>query len=625
MRDYIWLIPAVPLLAAAVNFVAGRRLPDRFTGWFAVACVAASWVVSLIVSAQVLEGQRLDYNLYTWVPSGSFQATIGFYVDPLAAVMLFVVTTISLLVHVYSIGYMHRDPGFYRFFSYLPLFTFSMLLLVLANNYLELYLSWELVGLCSYLLIGFWYEKRSASQAALKAFIVNRVGDFGFGLGVVFVFVAFGTLAYAPVFASVHTVAPGALTIIALLLLAGAMGKSAQWPLHTWLPDAMEGPTPVSALIHAATMVTAGVYLVARSHPIFQAAPGALGWVTVIGLVTALVGATIALVHPDIKHVIAYSTISQLGYMFFACGIGAYALAIFHLFTHAFFKALLFLSAGSVMHSLDNETDMHRMGGLRRHMPVTFATMVSGALALAGLPVFAGFWSKDGILGFAFEQGNYWVYALGTIAAFFTAFYITRLISLTFLGEPRYDTDRLHPHESPKVMTIPLAILGVCSLVAGFAGFPPGQGFLDKMLDPVLDTPAVEHGFTPTTIGLMAFATLVAVSGIGLALAMYAWRVPALDPQLWTRRLGALYRLLSNKYYYDDLYRALFVRPAITIGRALWRLDVEGVDGSVGEVAEGVSEAGRALRRLQTGFVGNYALAIGIGVIALVAYLFWPR
>ncbi|MDP9352418.1 MAG: NADH-quinone oxidoreductase subunit L, partial [Chloroflexota bacterium] len=415
MSSYIWLIPLAPLLAFLVNFLFGKRLRGNTTAYIGIASVAVSLLLSVLVFLEVRTTEEaFNLDVYRWIVSGDFEVGIGFYVDRLTSLMLLVVTAVSLLVHIYSIGYMHGDPGLYRFFSYLPLFTFSMLMLVLANNFLELYVFWEAVGLCSYLLIGFWYYKRSASDAAMKAFIVNRIGDFGFGLGVILLFTTFGTLAYQPVFERAPEVSTGTLTAITLLLFMGAMGKSAQWPLHTWLPDAMEGPTPVSALIHAATMVTAGVYLVARANPLFDNAAGTLQVVAVIGLVTALLGATIGLVQNDIKRVMAYSTISQLGYMFFALGIGAYVAAIFHLFTHAFFKALLFLGAGSVMHGINGETDMRRMGGLRRYMPQTFLALTIGSAALAGVVPFAGFWSKDEILGLAFIEHHYWIYTLGT-------------------------------------------------------------------------------------------------------------------------------------------------------------------------------------------------------------------
>ncbi|MDQ3855489.1 MAG: NADH-quinone oxidoreductase subunit L, partial [Chloroflexota bacterium] len=502
-----------------------------------------------------------------------------------------------------------------------------MIKLVLSDNFLQLYVFWEAVGVCSYLLIGFWYTRPSASAAAMKAFIVNRVGDFGFGLGVILVFVTFGTLTYAGVFERVEQVSAGTLTLITLLLFTGSMGKSAQWPLHTWLPDAMEGPTPVSALIHAATMVTAGVYLVARANPLFSAAQGTLTVVAVIGLVTALLGATVGIVQNDIKRVMAYSTISQLGYMFFALGIGAYVSAIFHLFTHAFFKALLFLGAGSVMHGMGGETDMRRMGGLRSHMPQTFWTLLIGSAALAGVVPLAGFWSKDEILGLAFTQHKYWIYVLGSFASFCTAFYITRLIAMTFLGQPRFDTHAIHPHESPRSMTVPLWTLAGLSVVAGFVGVPPESGFLHRFLAPVFEhgPEAAPHGggFSQEVLGLMLVATVVSVSGILLGLAVYAWRVPALDPRVWAQRLRPLYQLVFNKYYYDELYDAVFVRTTRALGNFLWRVDATVVDGAVNGVASGVSDSGGTLRRLQNGFVGSYALAISVGVVALVAYLFF--
>jgi NADH-quinone oxidoreductase subunit L len=632
LESYIWLIPVLPLVAFLVNFLLGRRLGGRAAQAVAILAVVGSLALSVLVFLQVRGTEEVfDRDLYTWIASGNFQVGIGFYVDRLAAIMLLVVTSVSLLVHIYSVGYMHGDPGVYRFFAYLPLFTFSMLMLVLSNNFLELYVFWEAVGLCSYLLIGFWYHKRSASNAAMKAFIVNRIGDFGFGLGVILIFTTFGTLAYAPVFERAGEVATGSLTVITLLLFMGSMGKSAQWPLHTWLPDAMEGPTPVSALIHAATMVTAGVYLVARANPLYENAQGTLTVVAVVGLVTALLGATIGLVQNDIKRVMAYSTISQLGFMFFALGIGAYVSAIFHLFTHAFFKALLFLGAGSVMHGLNGETDIRKMGGLRRYMPQTFLTLTIGGLALAGVPPLAGFWSKDEILGLAFIEHHYVIYALGTLASFFTAFYITRLIALTFLGKPRFDEHAIHPHESPGVMTGPLWVLAGLSLVAGFVGVPPEAGPFHRFLDPVFhhegsgEAAEAVHagGFTGEVLALMAVATTVSILGILFALAVYAWRVPALDPQRWARRLRPAYNMLLNKYYFDEIYNFLFVRSSRALGNALWRFDSRVVDGAVNGVAEGVSDTGTGLRRLQTGFVGNYALAIGLGMVALVAYLFY--
>jgi len=634
LESYVWLIPLAPLVAFIVNITLGKRWAGNTTALLGIASVLVSLVLSVFIFAEVVgtnEFEAWNIELYSWIVSGDFDVGIGFYVDQLTAIMLLVVTSVSLLVHVYSIGYMHGDPGNYRFFAYLPLFTFSMLMLVLANNFLELYVFWEAVGLCSYLLIGFWYTKRSASDAAMKAFIVNRVGDFGFGLGVILLFVTFGTLAYVSVFERAGEVSAGTLTIITLLLFTGSMGKSAQWPLHTWLPDAMEGPTPVSALIHAATMVTAGVYLVARANPLFSEAVGTLQVIAVIGLVTALLGATIGLVQNDIKRVMAYSTISQLGYMFFALGVGAYVSAIFHLFTHAFFKALLFLGAGSVMHGVGGETDMRRMGGLRRYMPQTFATLVIGSLALAGFPPLAGFWSKDEILGFAFIQHHYWVYGFGTLVSFLTAFYITRLIAMTFLGEPRFDTHAVHPHESPLTMTAPLWILAALSVVVGFVGFPPEAGFIHHFLEPVFTAHGgaegageVAHstGFSLEVLTLMVVATSVSIAGILLGLAVYAWRVPALDPQVWAGRLKFGYQMLYNKYYFDEIFNALLVRPSRALGNGLWRFDARVVDGVVNGVADSVSDTGGTLRRIQTGFVGNYALSIAVGLIALVGALF---
>ncbi|MEJ7652101.1 MAG: NADH-quinone oxidoreductase subunit L [Chloroflexia bacterium] len=473
MEAYLWIIPLAPLIAFLVNFLLGRRMTDAATGLFATGSVAVSLLLSVLVFVQLDPEHVLNIELYSWIPSGAFQVGVGAYVDQLTSLMLLVVTSVSLLVHVYSIGYMRGDSGYYRFFRTCRCSRSACSCSCSRTTSCNCTCSGEAVGVCSYLLIGFWYTRASASNAAMKAFIVNRVGDFGFGLGVVLIFVTFGTLAYADVFARAEDVAAGTLTVITLLV-HGLIGNRPVAAAHM-AAGRDGGPDPVSALIHAATMVTAGVYLVARANPLFEAAAGTLTVVAVVGLVTALLGATIGLVQNDIKRVMAYSTISQLGYMFFALGMGAYVSAIFHLFTHAFFKALLFLGAGSVMHGLNGETDMRRMGGLRRYMPQTFATLLIGSLALAGVPPLAGFWSKDEILGLAFIEHQYWIYGLGTLASFFTAFYITRLMALTFLGSPRFDTETIHPHESPRSMTVLLWTLAGLG-VAGFVGAPRRPG-----------------------------------------------------------------------------------------------------------------------------------------------------
>ncbi len=481
--------------------------------------------------------------------------------------MLLVVTGIGLLIFIYSKGYMHGDPGYYRFFAYMSLFAFSMLMLVLAGNYLLLYFGWEAVGLCSYYLIGFFYHKPEAAAAGKKAFIVNRVGDFGFGLGVMLIFVTFGTLDYVGVFEQVSAggIGEGTLIAIALLLFMGAMGKSAQFPLHVWLPDAMEGPTPVSALIHAATMVTAGVYLVARSAVIFASAPTALLVVGAIGTFTAIFAAVIGICQKDIKKVLAYSTVSQLGYMFMALGVGAWAIAIFHLVTHAFFKALLFLGAGSVIHSMSGEQDMDKMGGLRKRIPATYLTLVAGSLALSGIFPFAGFWSKDDILGSVWRDGKYLFWAVGLIAAFITAFYTFRMIFMTFFGKPRMDEEtEKHVHESPWSMIVPLIVLAVGSLLAGFLGLPGKLGVIQSFLEPVF-APAnhilgiEEHGLKAIDYVLMVVSLVVAMLGIVLAWFMYVRRTDL--PALVGHKLRPVYKVVYNKFYVDEFYAATVVAP----------------------------------------------------------------
>ncbi len=628
----IWLIPGLPLLAFLLDFLLGRDVIGRRSSLnhlIAIACLAASWLLALWTAyAHLSTGIVSNGTLNTWIQAGAFTVAIGYTVDNLTSVMLVVVTMISLLVHIYSVGYMahehgghvERDPGYYRFFSYLPLFTFSMLMLVLADNFLQLYVFWEAVGLCSYLLVGFWYQRQTAAAAAKKAFVVNRVGDFGFGLGVMAVWTVFGTLNYDAVFRAAGNVAPGVLTLICLLLFVGAMGKSAQVPLHTWLPDAMEGPTPVSALIHAATMVTAGVYLVARCYPLYVEAPAALAFVATIGTLTALVAAIIGVTQNDIKRVMAWSTVSQLGYMFFALGVGAPVAAIFHLFTHAFFKALLFLGAGSVMHAMRDETNMQVMGGLGRWLPVTRTTLWFGGLALSGIVPFAGFWSKDAILTGAFASGAYPVWAVGVFAAMLTALYTARMLLLTFHGQPRFDTAQHTPHESPLTMTGPLMVLAGGALIVGaLVGFPPEHGLIDAWLGPLFP---VHHGAEPDpaqTLLLMLASSVAAGLGLLFAFAAYCWRLAWADPVAWGRRLRPLYLLSYNKFYFDELYDTVFTRPLRAFARGLWAFDAGVIDGAVNGVGETLRGWGGALRGLQTGFTGNYALAMALGAVGMIA------
>ncbi|GIK96075.1 MAG: NADH:ubiquinone oxidoreductase subunit L [Alphaproteobacteria bacterium] len=637
----------LPLVGALIAGLGYRRIGDL--GAQIVTCVPLliAAVLSAIVFVDVtIGGNARTTELFTWFDSGGFEASWSLRVDSMTAVMLVVVTWVSAMVHVYSVGYMHHDASVPRFMSYLSLFTFSMLMLVTADNFMQLFFGWEGVGLCSYLLIGFWYDRPSANAAAIKAFIVNRVGDFGFALGIMGTFLVFQSVSFDTVFAAV----PGAagttieflgmqldtMETLCILLFVGAMGKSAQLGLHTWLPDAMEGPTPVSALIHAATMVTAGVFMVCRLSPMFEYAPIALGVVTVIGASTAIFAATVGVCQNDIKRVIAYSTCSQLGYMFFAAGVSAYSAAMFHLFTHAFFKALLFLCAGSVIHAMSSEQDMRRMGGIWRMIPVTYALMWIGSLALAGIGIpgvfgFAGFYSKDIILESAWGAhsavGTY-AFWLGILAAFLTAFYSWRLLFMTFHGTPRADEKVMaHVHESPKVMLAPLFVLAFGAIFAGILGYDlfVGDGMEGFWRESLLVLP--EHGaleaahHAPLWVKLAPL--VVGLAGIALAYLFYIAR-PGL-PGIVAERFRAVYLFLYNKWYFDELYDAVFVRPANYIGYGLWKsgdgalIDGVGPDG----VASATRDIARRASRLQSGYVYHYAFAMLIGVVLLVSwYLF---
>ena len=622
MSRLVWLIPLFPLLGTVINAVAGRLVGDR-AHWVAVPALGAAFVTSCAVFARVWAGETYTGALFSWIGAGTFQTPVTAQVDQLSAVMLLVVTGVGFLIHLYSAGYMHGDPSYARFFTYLNLFVFSMVMLVLAGNFLVLFVFWEAVGLCSYLLIGFWYEKKSATDAGKKAFIVNRVGDFGFVLAIILIWVTFGTLDYGAVFAKADTsIAAGTYTAIALLLFMGACGKSAQGPLFTWLPDAMEGPTPVSALIHAATMVTAGVYMVARCHKLFEMSPIAFEVVAWVGGLTAVFAATIALAQTDIKRVLAYSTISQLGYMFVGVGVGAYAAGIFHLVTHAFFKALLFLGAGSVIHGLQGEQDLRKMGGLKSKMLTTTITFLVGALGLAGVPPLAGFFSKDEILAATFFDGQRVLFFLLLGGAFLTAFYTFRLVFLAFFGVPRMTQEaRRHVHESPAVMTLPLALLAILTVIAGIAlGAPSSHGTaFERFLAPVLPLHEADHGATGKVLILVSI--VVAVAGVLLAWMMYGRR-PVRAEEIGVPR-NALHTLLLNKYYVDELYDALFVQPLYRL--YLWCarvFDLRVIDGIVNGVGEAVTSWARGLRRLQTGFTMNYALGMLLGAIAVVAFLY---
>ena len=618
----LWLIPLLPLLGAAVNGVFGKRFSKSLVATIAAGSVAASFAVSLGAFLQMLslpeDSLSVVTNYFTWIQAGNFQANFGYLLDPLSGLMILIVTGVGLLIHVYSIGYMHDDPGFYRYFAYLNLFMFSMLTLVLANNYLLMFVGWEGVGLCSYLLIGFWFHKKSAADAGKKAFIVNRIGDFGFILAAMLIFWTFGSVDYRQVFAAAASFpleplgAIGTITAICLLMFVGATGKSAQIPLYVWLPDAMEGPTPVSALIHAATMVTAGVYMVARSAVLFDHAPGALLVVASIGAATAIFAASIGLVQTDIKKVLAYSTVSQLGYMFLACGVGAYAAGVFHLMTHAFFKALLFLGAGSVIHGMNGIQDIQKMGGLRREMPWTFRTFLVGAIAIAGIPPFAGFFSKDLILWSAWNGPNYGkiLWTVGLIAAGFTSFYTFRLVILTFFGQPRYThQDVHHVHEAPPSMLAPLMILAILSMIGGFMNVP---GFLAG------EGAEVEHSTMETILAVVSVA--VALTGLGLAWLFYVAR-PDLPGRI-ASSMHAMYTILTHKYYIDEVYDAVLVWPILKTSREfLWQFfDVLIIDGVVNGVGRMVRATAGGLRHMQTGYVRTYAGWILFGGILIVAW-----
>ncbi len=618
----VWLIPAFPLGGALINIVFGR-FTGRHAHWIAVPALAGSFAAACALFGRIWSGQTIDGRLFPWIVARDFETWVTAHVDPLTGVMLLVVTGVGTLIHLYSVGYMHGDSGYARYFAYLNLFVFSMTMLVLAGNFLVLYVFWEAVGLCSYLLIGFWYTRLAATQAGKKAFIVNRVGDFGFGLGLMWLWTALGTLDYAEVFPRVGELAPEVATGIALLLFVGACGKSAQLPLHTWLPDAMEGPTPVSALIHAATMVTAGVYMVARSHALFERSGTALEVVAWVGTATALFAATIALIQTDIKRVLAYSTISQLGYMFAAVGLGAYAAGIFHLVTHAFFKALLFLGAGSVIHSMSGEQDLRKMGGLAPRMVTTTLTMTIGAAGLAGVPGLAGFFSKDEILHAAFAGHHRGIWALLLFGAFLTAFYTFRLLFLAFFNGPRMSRDVAHHvHESPRVMTWPLVVLALLTVIAGWAvGVPSDSGTrFAHFLLPVF--PAVHEAGAGGMAAymLLILSVIVVAAGVVLAWAMYIATPPR--PAAIGQARTPIHALLLNAYFVDWLYDRAIVRPLHALSVFLARVvDLGIIDGLVNLTGRTVVAGAATLRQLQTGYVVNYALTMLIGAVLVVGYL----
>ncbi len=645
---HLWLIPILPLIGAAINGLLGRRFSTRTVTLLALGFCGAAFGMAVWIAAQ-FAGLNLPHleTLAPWIHAGDFQVDFAFYLDQLSLIMLLVVTGVGFVIHIYSVGYMHGEGGFYRFFSYLNLFMFFMLTLVLANNYLLMFIGWEGVGLASYLLIGFYFLRDSAASAGKKAFIANRVGDFGFLIALFLLIKHFGSLNFEQVFQSVRpfhpeTAGAGLLTAIGLLLMVGAAGKSAQLPLYVWLPDAMEGPTPVSALIHAATMVTAGVYMVARSHTIFERAPMAMTVVAIIGTLTALFAATIGICQTDIKKVLAYSTISQLGYMFIACGVGAFSMGIFHLMTHAFFKGLLFLAAGSVIHAVGGEQDMRKMGGLRTKIPWTFWTMTAATFAIAGFPPFAGFFSKDAILFQAFVSPyGSWVYwFIGVFTAFLTSFYMFRQWFLTFFGEYRGEAHEEHPpagasehghdgiHESPKIMLIPLVILAVLSLCGGWIG---SQRF-DRFLSPVFSATQVAAPATPAPEGKTeepseALFTAISVGAalLGFLLAFWLYRQRPQLPQEIAHALGGFYQAVLNKYYVDELYAVLLIKPLVNgSAKILWHgVDQNVIDATLNNSADGAREVSDTMRHMQSGNLRSYAGWVAAGAAVVVAYMVW--
>ncbi|HSJ49715.1 MAG TPA: NADH-quinone oxidoreductase subunit L [Actinomycetota bacterium] len=620
MFDLAWLIPALPLAGATVTLFAGRRLGRR-AGWIASLLVAASFAVAVAVLIDLValpgEERRHVVNLFEWIAAGAFRVEAGLLIDPLSMTMALVVTGVGALIHVYAIGYMEHDPRVGLFFAYFNLFVFFMLMLVLADNYLVLYLGWEGVGLCSYLLIGFWRERPAAASAAKKAFVTTRIGDAAMMLGLVLIFVYLGTLDFDTVLGpEAGALSNGVATAIALLLLAGAIGKSAQLPLHVWLPDAMEGPTPVSALIHAATMVTAGVYLIVRSHPLFEASEIALTVVLVVGLVSALYAALSSIGQFDIKRALAYSTMSQIGFMFFAAGMGFYSGAMLLLVAHAFYKALLFLTSGNVMHGLNDETDLRAMGGLRSEMPVSAVWYGIGTLALAGVPPLAGFFAKDHIVNFASLSGRAAAWVLASIAAFISAVYISRTWFLAFFGRKRAEA---RAHEAPWRMHAPLAVLAAGAMGSGLVlGLQAEGGVLERFLEPVI-------GAAHATGGDLAEGVLVAISIVlalgGVALAWWIWASERVDWQSFPRRQPELAGWLANAFYLDALYSWLIWSPGLGFARSLRVVDDRVVDGAANELGEAVTRTARVAPILQSGFVRTYALAFLLGAVVLLLVL----
>jgi len=639
MYQLVGLIILFPLIGVIINGLLGPKIKnEKVIGTIGSGVIGLSFAIAALIFGEMLsapvEERKHIVELFRWIAAGSLDIFVAYQVDQLSILMTLIVTGVGFVIHVYSIGYMHGERGFARYFSYLNLFIFAMLTLVLADNFLLLFLGWEGVGLCSYLLIGFWYDKKfekgTTSGAATKAFIVNRIGDFGFLIGMFLIFVTFGSFNFEAIFTKAEGLSVGDTTIfwITLLLFIGCTGKSAQIPLYVWLPDAMAGPTPVSALIHAATMVTAGVYLVARASVLYALAPVTMEIISIVAIFTAILSATIGLVQNGIKKILAYSTISQLGYMFLGLSVGAFTSGIFHLMTHAFFKACLFLGAGAVIHAMNGEENIQKMGGLKSKLPITYWTFLIASLAIAGFPGTAGFFSKDEILWKAFSQGSIILWILGVLGAGLTAFYMFRLASLTFHAEPRWDTG-VHPHEAPKTMTVPLITLAVLSLLGGFVGVPSSLGggnSVEHWLEPVFEKAhaklaLVHHYAESTEYTLMVISVLVALSGISLALYIYIKRIE-IAKNLATSLRG-IYDVLFNKYYVDEAYNAVFVTPTVKgSDKLLWRwFDVGIIDGIVNGTAKVVGVLSAFIRRGQTGLVQGYALMVIVGIIFILGWL----
>lgn len=629
MKELIWLVPLLPLVGFLLISLGKSYFSKSLAGIIASAMVFGSFVISLGVFFDVLngDGKPTTVTLFEWIATADFHVNIAFLVDSLTSIMLLIITGVGFLIHLYSMGYMHDDEGYAKFFSYLNLFVFFMLLLVLGDNYLVMFAGWEGVGLASYLLIGFWFKNQPYNDAAKKAFIVNRIGDLGFILGIFLIYTTFGTIQYSGVFGGALNFTENDPTIVAitLLLFVGAMGKSAQIPLYTWLPDAMAGPTPVSALIHAATMVTAGVYMIARSNLLYSLSPDTLGFVAIIGGATAVFAATIGIFQNDIKKVLAYSTVSQLGYMFLALGVGAFTGGVFHLITHAFFKALLFLGAGSVIHAMGGEQDIRKMGGLKKYVPITYMTFLVGTIAISGIPPFSGFFSKDEILAHAFQVNPiFWV--LGVLGSMMTTFYMFRLFYLTFMGTFRGTEDQKHHlHESPKTMTIPLVVLAVLAIVAGFIGIPHvlgGNHWLEHFLAPVFKQSEIyAHGHKlthSTEYVLMGVTVTITILMILFARNKFVSKgyVPADD----SVKQGFIPRLLANKYYVDEFYNAIIVKPLNGLASFSYKfLELKAVDAIVNGVGKLVVFISGQARKLQTGNTGFYIFAMVIGILVILA------